>query len=68
MPCDRGNLLTDAAMLSHGEMARIYGCRKSSDTMYVNARKTDAFDIFNLKYFIGPNPYLETAASVLILP
>jgi cyanophycin synthetase len=30
----------------------------------VNARKTDAFDIFNLKYYIGPNPYLDTTALV----
>ena len=30
----------------------------------VNARKTDSFDIFNLKYYIGPNPYLDTAALV----
>jgi cyanophycin synthetase len=37
---------------------------RSTETMYVNARKTDAFDIFNLRYFIGPNPYLETTASV----
>ncbi|MBW4419152.1 MAG: cyanophycin synthetase [Myxacorys californica WJT36-NPBG1] len=28
----------------------------------VNARKTDAFDLFNLNYYIGPNPYLNTAA------
>ncbi|MBF2025722.1 MAG: acetate--CoA ligase family protein [Oscillatoriales cyanobacterium C42_A2020_001] len=30
----------------------------------VNARRTDVFDIFNFKYFIGPNPYLNTAAYV----
>lgn len=30
----------------------------------VNARKTDAFDIFNFKYFTGPNPYLNTGAYV----
>lgn len=34
------------------------------DTVRVNARKTDAFDIFNLKHYIGPNPYLETGALV----
>jgi len=30
----------------------------------VNARKTDAFDIFNFKDYIGANPYLDTAAFV----
>ena len=30
----------------------------------INARQNDAFDIFNLKHYIGPNPYLETAAIV----
>ncbi|MBF2067974.1 MAG: acetate--CoA ligase family protein [Calothrix sp. C42_A2020_038] len=30
----------------------------------VNARKTDVFDIFNFKHYIGPNPYLETGALV----
>lgn len=30
----------------------------------VNARKSDAFDIFNLRYYIGPNPYLDTASLV----
>lgn len=30
----------------------------------INARKTDAFDIFNFKHYIGANPYLETAALV----
>lgn len=28
----------------------------------VNARKTDAFDLFNFRYYEGPNPSLETAA------
>ena len=37
---------------------------KSTDAVRVNARKTDAFDIFNFKHYIGPNPYLETAALV----
>lgn len=36
----------------------------STDALRINARKTDAFDIFNLKYYIGPNPYLDTAALV----
>ncbi|MEG3895295.1 MULTISPECIES: ATP-binding protein [unclassified Microcoleus] len=37
---------------------------KSTDTARVNARKTDVFDVFNFKHYIGPNPYLETAALV----
>lgn len=36
----------------------------NTDTLRINARNTDAFDIFNLKHYIGPNPYLETAALV----
>jgi cyanophycin synthetase len=36
----------------------------NTDTPRINARKTDAFDIFNIKHYIGPNPYLETAALV----
>jgi cyanophycin synthetase len=35
-----------------------------TDTIRVNARKSDAFDIFNIKHYIGSNPYLETAALV----
>ena len=35
---------------------------KITDAVRVNARKTDAFDIFNFKHYIGPNPYLDTAA------
>jgi cyanophycin synthetase len=30
----------------------------------INAKQTDAFDIFNIKYFAGPNLYLETGAIV----
>lgn len=37
---------------------------KSAETARVNARKTDVFDIFNFKHYIGPNPYLGTAALV----
>ena len=37
---------------------------KSTETARVNARKTDVFDVFNFKHYIGPNPYLETAALV----
>jgi cyanophycin synthetase len=36
----------------------------NTDTLRINARKTDAFDIFNIQHYIGPNPYLETAALV----
>ena len=36
----------------------------NADTLRINARKTDGFDIFNLQHYIGPNPYLETAALV----
>src|SRR4028118_1436859 len=36
----------------------------STDAPRINARKTDAFDIFNIRYYIGPNPYLDTAALV----
>lgn len=34
------------------------------ETIRINARKTDAFDIFNIKHYIGSNPYLETSAIV----
>ncbi|NMG06520.1 acetate--CoA ligase family protein [Brasilonema sp. UFV-L1] len=37
---------------------------KIVDTARVNARKTDAFDIFKFKHYMGPNPYLETGALV----
>ncbi|WP_293259820.1 MULTISPECIES: hypothetical protein [unclassified Microcoleus] len=37
---------------------------KSTETGRVNARKTDVFDVFNFKHYMGPNPYLETAALV----
>ncbi len=37
---------------------------KINDLVRVNARKNDAFDIFNFKHYIGPNPYLETGALV----
>lgn len=36
----------------------------SSNFPRINARKTDAFDIFNLRHYIGPNPYLDRAALV----
>jgi cyanophycin synthetase len=37
---------------------------QNSSQPRVNARRTDAFDIFDLRYYIGPSPYLETAALV----
>ncbi|MGE5660547.1 MAG: acetate--CoA ligase family protein [Actinomycetota bacterium] len=37
---------------------------KIGEPVRVNARKTDIFDIFNFKHYLGPNPYLETAALV----
>ncbi len=30
----------------------------------VNARRKDAFDLFNFKFYQGPNPYLETGAAI----
>ncbi|EFA69854.1 cyanophycin synthetase [Cylindrospermopsis raciborskii S07] len=38
--------------------------REQTTDLHVNTRKTDVFDIFNFKYYIGPNPYLDTAAIV----
>jgi len=40
---------------------------KSNETARVNARKTDVFDVFNFKHYMGPNPYLGTAALVFDL-
>ncbi len=34
----------------------------STEIIRVNARKTDVFDLFNFKHYIGPNPYLDTTA------
>ncbi len=36
----------------------------NTDTPRINARKTDVFDVFNFKHYIGPNPFLDTAALV----
>jgi cyanophycin synthetase len=36
----------------------------STDIPRINARKTDAFDIFNIRHYIGSNPHLDTAALV----
>ncbi|MEH2238071.1 acetate--CoA ligase family protein [Nostoc sp.] len=38
--------------------------QKSSDLVRINARRTDVFDIFNFKHYIGPNLYLDTGALV----
>jgi cyanophycin synthetase len=38
--------------------------QKSSDLVRINARRTDVFDIFNFKHYIGPNPYLDIGALV----
>ncbi|MGF1934295.1 MAG: acetate--CoA ligase family protein [Nostoc sp. ChiQUE02] len=38
--------------------------QKSSDLVRINARRTDVFDIFNFKHYIGPNPYLDREALV----
>lgn len=35
------------------------------DVVRINARETDAFDIANVRHFIGPNPYLDSEALVL---
>ncbi len=37
---------------------------KSTSLTRINARKTDVFDIFNLKHYVGPNPYLNRGALV----
>jgi cyanophycin synthetase len=39
----------------------------TTETPRINARKTDVFDVFNFKHYIGPNPFLETAALVFDL-
>ena len=38
--------------------------QKSNGLVRINARKTDVFDIFNFKHYLGPNPYLDTGALV----
>ncbi|WP_017318533.1 ATP-binding protein [Mastigocladopsis repens] len=37
---------------------------KINDAIRINARKNDAFDVFNFKHYIGSNAYLETGALV----
>ncbi|AFY35484.1 acetate--CoA ligase family protein [Calothrix sp. PCC 7507] len=39
----------------------------STDVVRINARKTDVFDLFNFKYYFGPNPCLDTGALVFHL-
>jgi cyanophycin synthetase len=36
---------------------------QSMETTRVNARRSDAFDIFNYKHYVGPNPDLATGAA-----
>lgn len=36
----------------------------NTDALRINARKSDAFDIFNIKHYIGPNPFLNASALV----
>ncbi|MEH2026071.1 ATP-binding protein [Nostoc sp.] len=38
--------------------------QKSSELVRINARRTDVFDIFNFKHYLGPNPYLDIGALV----
>jgi cyanophycin synthetase len=40
---------------------------QSTDVIRINARKTDVFDIFDVREYIGSNPYLDTAALVFDL-
>ncbi|HEY9880807.1 MAG TPA: acetate--CoA ligase family protein [Leptolyngbyaceae cyanobacterium] len=37
---------------------------QSLNYIRVNAKATDVFDIFNFRHYIGPSPYLNTAAYV----
>jgi cyanophycin synthetase len=37
---------------------------RSIEMVRANARISDAFDVFNIHYYIGSNPYLKTAAVV----
>lgn len=36
----------------------------STELVRINARKTDVFDLFNYRYYAGPNPSLDTGALV----
>jgi cyanophycin synthetase len=37
---------------------------KAAEPIRINARDTDVFDLFNVKKFVGPNPYLNRSAIV----
>jgi cyanophycin synthetase len=54
--------LSISGYLAKGGLSMIQ--EQSTDVIRINARRTDVFDIFNLKYYIGPNPYLNTGAIV----
>jgi cyanophycin synthetase len=38
--------------------------QQSNDFIRINARKTDIFDIFDLRYYIGLSSYLDRGALV----
>ena len=40
---------------------------KTSDTIRINARRSDAFDVFHTQFYAGANPYLNTGAFVFDL-
>jgi cyanophycin synthetase len=40
---------------------------QTTERVRVNARRIDAFDVFNLKFYLGPNPELDTSAIVFDL-
>lgn len=40
---------------------------KTSDSIRVNARRSDAFDVFNTQFYAGANPYLNAGAFVFDL-
>lgn len=37
---------------------------KATEVIRVNARSTDVFDLFNIRQYVGANPYLDRAAVV----
>lgn len=37
---------------------------KTTDLVRINARKTDVFDIFNFRHYVGSNPYLDVGTLV----
>jgi cyanophycin synthetase len=39
----------------------------SAQSLPVNARKTDIFDVFGFKHYVGPSPYLSRGALVFRL-